>query len=79
MSRAADLYDNALMEGRIGTLKTQCVDHVFPARQAAQSEVFRYLEGWYKRRRPHSALGYLSPEQFEQQFHQDKLSIHSSG
>jgi len=79
MSRAADPYDNALMESCIGTLKTECVDYVFPSRQAARSEVFRYLEGWYNRRRLHSALGYLSPEQFEQQFHHDKLSLHSTG
>lgn len=79
MSRAADPYDNALMESCIGTLKTECVDYMFPSRQVARSEVFRYLEGWYNRRRLHSALGYLSPEQFERQFHQDKLSVHSAG
>ena len=46
MSRAADPYNNALMESCIGTLNTKCTDHVFPARQVARSEVFRYLESW---------------------------------
>jgi putative transposase len=79
MSRTADPYDNALMESCIGTLKTECADHCFPSRQEARSELFAYLEGWYNRRRLHSALGYVSPEQFEQRFHLDKLLLHSTG
>jgi transposase InsO family protein len=67
------------MESCIGTLKIECADHQFPSRQIARSELFAYLEGWYNRRRLHSALGYLSPEQFEHQFFEDKLSLHSKG
>ncbi|MCC6614120.1 MAG: IS3 family transposase [Anaerolineae bacterium] len=33
MSHTADLYDNALMESCIGTLKTECAEHVFPCCQ----------------------------------------------
>lgn len=79
MSRTADPYDNALMESCIGTLKTECADHAFPSRQVARSELFAYLEGWYNRLRLHSALGYVSPEQFEQRFTGDKLFLHSMG
>jgi putative transposase len=79
MSRTANPYDNALMESCIGTLKTECADHVFPSRQVARSELFAYLEGWYNRQRLHSALGYVSPDQFEQRFHQDKLLLHLNG
>ena len=79
MSRTADPYDNALMESCIGTLKTECADHQFPSRQIARCELFAYLEGWYNRRRLHSALGYRSPDQFEHQFFEDKLSLHSKG
>lgn len=73
MSRAADPYDNALMESCIGTLKTECADQPFPSRRVARAELFAYLEGWYNRRRLHSALGYLSPDQFEQRFFQDNF------
>ncbi len=76
MSRAADPYDNALMESCIGTLKTECADHRFPSHRVARSELFAYLEGWYNRRRLHSALGYCSPDQFEHRFLQDKLLLH---
>jgi transposase InsO family protein len=79
MSRAADPYDNALMESCIGTLKTECADHRFPSHRVARSELFAYLEGWYNRQRLHSALGYISPDQFEQRFLQDKLFLHSKG
>lgn len=79
MSNTADPYDNALMESCIGTLKTECADHRFPSRQAARTELFAYLEGWYNRRRLHSALGYLSPDQFEHRFIQDKLLFRSMG
>jgi putative transposase len=79
MSKTADPYDNALMESCIGTLKTECADHRFPSRQAARSELFAYLEGWYNRTRLHSALGYLSPDQFEQRFIQDNFLFHSMG
>lgn len=79
MSRTADPYDNALMESCIGTLKTECADHRFSSRQVARSALFAYLEGWYNRRRLHSALGYVSPDQFEQRFHLDRLLLHSTG
>lgn len=79
MSRTADPYDNALMESCIGTLKTECADHVFPSRQIARTELFAYLEGWYNRRRLHSSLGYLSPDQFEHRFLLDNHSFHFKG
>lgn len=79
MSRAADPYDNALMESCIGTLKTECADYRFPSHRVARSELFAYLEGWYNRRRLHSALDYCSPDQFEQKFFQDNFLLHSKG
>ena len=39
--------------------------HSFRSRSAARRSVFEYIEGWYNPRRRHSALGYLSPMNFE--------------
>lgn len=72
-------YDNALMESCIGTLKTECADYRFPSHQHARTQIFAYFEGWYNRQRLHSSLGYLSPDQFEQRFLQDRLSLHFEG
>jgi transposase InsO family protein len=62
-------YDNAPMESFWGTLKTELVyrQH-YRTRAEAKTAIFAYIEGWYNRQRRHSALGYLSPEQFEHQF-----------
>jgi putative transposase len=62
-------YDNAPMESFWGTLKTELVYRThYRTRAAAKNAIFAYIEGWYNRQRRHSTLGYLSPEQFEQQF-----------
>jgi transposase InsO family protein len=35
------------------------------SRAEARRSIFGYLEVWYNRQRPHSTLGYCSPEAFE--------------
>lgn len=66
MSAAGRCYDNAMQESFWGTLKTECADQPFPSRALARATVFEYIELWYNRQRRHSALGYLSPAEFEQ-------------
>jgi transposase InsO family protein len=65
MSAVGRCYDNALKESFWGRLKTECADRPFPSRAAARKALFEYIEIWYNRQRRHSALGYLSPCQFE--------------
>lgn len=66
MSGTGNCYDNAPMESFFAQLKTELVHHErYPTRQAAQSSIFRYIEGFYNPHRLHSALGYLSPIQYE--------------
>ena len=63
---AGDCYDNAMAESFFATLECELI-----ARQAFQTQaeapmaVFPFIEGWYNPRRRHSALGYLSPNDFE--------------
>lgn len=66
MSGTGNCYDNAMMESFFGTLKAECVIERYATRQQARQDIFDYIEVWYNRLRRHSALGYLSPEQFEQ-------------
>jgi transposase InsO family protein len=66
MSRPGNCYDNAVAESFFGTLKSELVDREdYRTRDEARASVFEWIECWYNRRRRHSALGYLSPEQFE--------------
>ena len=39
----------------------------WPSKAELRTEVFEYIEVFFNRRRRHSTLGYLSPEQFENQ------------
>jgi putative transposase len=66
MSGKGDCWDNAVMESFWATLKTELVNHErYETREAAQASIFEYVEVFYNRKRLHSSLGYLSPEQFE--------------
>jgi len=68
MSRRGNCYDNAMIESFWATLKTECFGDYLPAtRSEAKSMLFDYIEVFYNRQRSHSALGYLSPVQFEHQ------------
>ncbi len=70
MNGVGTWYDNAAMESWIGTLKTEWAHrHNYRTRDQARTDVFRYIEGFYNRRRRHSTLNYLSPEEFEQLHH----------
>jgi putative transposase len=66
MSGVGNCYDNAAMESFFSTLKTECVyQHKFATQEEARRWIFEYVEVIYNRVRPHSSLGYVSPERFE--------------
>ena len=66
MSRSGNCYDNAKMESFWATMKGELIgDQVFATRAEAKSEIFRYIEVFYNRARLHSALGFQSPVDFE--------------
>ena len=68
MSRRANCYDNAVAESFFATLRWELLNrHHWQTHAAARSAIFEYIEVWYNRQRRHSALGFLSPLQFEQQ------------
>jgi putative transposase len=68
MSRRGNCYDNAVTESFFGTLKTELVHHErYATREAARQSLFEYIEVFYNRSRRHSALGYVSPTEYEQQ------------
>ena len=68
MSARGNCYDNAVVESFFGVLKRECVNRVrFQTRDEARAAVFDYIECFYNRKRRHGYLGYLTPEEFENQ------------
>ena len=66
MRRRGACWDNAVAESFFGTLKTELVHHErYRTREQARLNIFDYIETFYNRRRLHSYLNYVSPEEFE--------------
>lgn len=75
MGTAGDCYDNALCESFFASLECELIARRNFAQPAqARAEVFDYLEGFYNPVRRHSALGYLSPAEFEQRAWQQQAA-----
>jgi transposase InsO family protein len=67
MSSTGNCYDNAITESFFHTLKTELVFwNNYKTREEAKRSIFEYIEVFYNRQRLHSAIGYLSPVEFEE-------------
>jgi transposase InsO family protein len=68
MGRTGTALDNAMAESFIATLKTELLVHRrrFPDQGVVRSAIFEHLEGFYNRRRLHSALSYRSPANYDE-------------
>jgi putative transposase len=66
MGSKGDCFDNAVAESFFATLKKELIHRrSWPSKAELRSETFEYIEVFFNRRRRHSTLGHLSPEQFE--------------
>lgn len=67
MSRVACPYDNAMAESFMKKLKQEEVNAAaYRDLTHAQAKIGSFIEQVYNRQRLHSALAYLSPEEYEQ-------------
>ena len=72
MSRRGNCHDNAPTESLFGSLKTECVrGERFETHAEARAALFDYL-AFYNQRRRHSALGYLSPTEYERRHYEQQ-------
>ena len=74
MGTVGDSYDNAMAESFWATLKRELVDDAhYMTRNEARIAIFDYLV-WYNRERLHSSIGYLPPEEYEEQLLQPEAA-----
>jgi transposase InsO family protein len=69
MGSRGDAYDNAAAESFMSTIKAELIHRKsWKTKDEARLAIFRYIEGFYNPLRRHSALGYLSPVEYEKMF-----------
>jgi putative transposase len=69
MGTVGDALDNAVAESFFATLQTELLDrHTWPTRRSLKAAIFEFIEAFYNRRRRHSTLEYLSPNDCERRW-----------
>ncbi len=71
MSRRGDCWDNAVAESFFATLEHELLASAdFHSHREAERAIADFIDDWYNPTRRHSALGYVSPMQYERQLGQ---------
>ena len=71
MSSVGNCYDNSMAESFFATLECELIDRTrFRNHTEARLAVFQFIEGWYNPHRRHSALGHVSPLNYERMYAQ---------
>jgi putative transposase len=66
MGSVGDCFDNAMCESFFATLECELLERKrFRTQAQAKMAVFDFIEGWYNPHRRHSALGQMSPLNYE--------------
>ena len=73
MGTVGDAYDNAMAESFFASLECELIARrSWKTKTEARMAVFTWIESWYNPHRRHSALNYLSPNNFERK-HNEKV------
>ncbi len=76
MSATGNCFDNAVAESFFHTLKTECVyTSSYITRAQARQSIFEYIEVFYNNDRLHSTIGYLSPNEFENNYFSQQQNV----
>ena len=66
MGRVGTAWDNALVESFFGSMQLELLDRkTWDTRTELANAIFEWIEAWYNPRRRHTAIGSLSPVEFE--------------
>ena len=59
-------YDNACIESFHSSIKKEEIyRNTYRTFEEANMAIFKYIEGWYNRKRLHSSINYMTPDQCE--------------
>jgi putative transposase len=79
LSRPRQCWANAVAESFFSSLKLECIyRRALPTRAHARRAVFDYIEVFFNRRRLHSAIGYLSPADYENKIRNNTKTAHAA-
>jgi putative transposase len=68
MSRKGNCWDNAVAESFFKTLKTESIyGNKLISKEQMKLQIFEYIEIWYNQKRRHSALNYMTINEFNNQ------------
>lgn len=77
MSRRGNCWDNAVAESFFSSLKKERIKkHIYKDRDTATKDIADYIDSFYNRKRRHSHLGGVSPEDFEATNRRSQKSLH---
>jgi hypothetical protein len=75
MGRIGDAFDNAMMEAFWARLQTELLNRrKWRTRLELANAIFEYLEVFHNRKRRHSALGMLTPAEYETLHHDQPIA-----
>jgi transposase InsO family protein len=75
MGRIGDAYDNAMMEAFWGRMQTELLNRKrWRTRLELANAIFEYVEVFHNRKRRHSALGMLTPNEYEILHHHNQAA-----
>ncbi|MFD2043225.1 IS3 family transposase [Ornithinibacillus salinisoli] len=71
MSRKGNCFDNACAESFFSLLKKELIQgRRFQTKKEAYTEIYRYIEFFYNRKRIHGSIEYLSPVEYAQKYYE---------
>lgn len=69
MSRKGNRWDNAVAKSFFKSLKSELIyENKLISKEQIKLKIFEYIEFWYNRKMKHSALNYITIEEFNNQF-----------
>jgi len=75
LGSVGDAYDNAVVESFWGSMQIELLNRrTWTTRIELSAAMVDWIEAFYNRRRRHSSLGYISPNEYERRYQQPKAA-----